>query len=179
MPGVRVCFVCVCFLCLYVLYVLYVLCVYLCCLCYLCYVYFLLLPSPPYISIFLSIYPENTRAGWGSRCIYPWRFAACVLWCAWVWLRLCVMVRVWRGEWVVCVCRGGWVGFVCELRRVRFVSCVLFSFLLHVYTCISSICISWKVVIYVWGQVFCVCILKGGVNDSFDLDQWCFWFPLE
>ena len=34
-------------------------------------------------------------------------------------------------------------------------------------------------VLYVWGQVFCVCILKGGVSDSFDLDQRCFWFPLE
>ena len=29
------------------------------------------------------------------------------------------------------------------------------------------------------GQVFCVCVLKGGVSDSFDLDQRCFWFPLE
>ena len=139
------CMFCMFCVCVFVSFVLFVSCV-------------LLTPSfsSIYISlyIFLSIYPENTRAGWGFRCIYPWRFAACVLWCVWAWLRLCVMVRVWRGEWVVCVCRGGWVSFVCVLGRVRFVSCVLFSFLLHVYTCISSICISWKVVIYVWGSYF-------------------------
>ena len=100
----RVCFVCVCFLCLYVLYVLYVWCVFV--LFVLC-----VLLTPSFSSIYISlyilfIYPESTRAGWGSRCIYPWLFAACVVVCVGVAAFVCDGA-VWRGEWVVCVCRGG------------------------------------------------------------------------
>jgi len=148
MFSMLVCFVCfVCFVCLvllFVLFMLFVLCV-------------LLTPSfsSIYLLIYLLIYISwkhpcglgfsmyISLAVCGVCCGVCGRGCVCVWWCG-----------VARRVGGVCVCRGGWVSFVSVLGRVRFVSCVLFSFLLHVYTCISSICISWKVVIYVWGSYF-------------------------
>ena len=75
-----------------------------------------------------------------------------------------------RGCCGVCVCvYGERVSFVCVLRWVRFVSCVPFPFFLRVYTYISYLYIL-KGGYICMGQVFCVCILKGGVSNSFDLD---------
>ena len=86
-----------------------------CVVCVICYVYFLLLPSlpsPPYISSYLYILKTPVRVGVPDVYILE-RFAACVLWCVWVWVRLCVMVSVWRGVWVVCVKVGEWVLYMC------------------------------------------------------------------
>ena len=81
-----ICVVCViCVLC-HMLFVLYMLCILLASL-----------PYPPYISSYLYILKTPVRVGVPDVYILE-RFAACVLWCVWVWLRLCVMVRVWRGE---------------------------------------------------------------------------------
>jgi hypothetical protein len=59
-----------------------------------------------------------------------------------------------RGCCGVCVCiYGRRVSFVCVLRWVRFVSCVPFSFFLHVYIYMFSICILKGGFIYMSGNV--------------------------
>ena len=85
--------------------------VYLCCLCYLCYVYFLLLPSPPYISPYISsyLYILKTPVRVGVPDVYIIGLTVCGV-CVVVCVGVAAFVcdgAVWRGEWVVCVCRGG------------------------------------------------------------------------
>ena len=130
MFSMLVCFVC--FVCVCVLFVLFVLCV-------------LLTPSfsSIYISlyIFLSIYPENTRAGWGPRCIYLRAVCGvCVVVCVGVAAFVCDGACVARRVGAVCVSR--WVsgfcmcveaGAGCVVRALFFPLTCIYLYILYLY----------------------------------------------
>ena len=69
-----------------------------------------------------------------------------------------VCVSRWVSEFCVCVGAGA----VCVVRALFFPLTCIYLYILYLYILKGGyICM---------GQLFCVCILKGGVNDSFDLD---------
>ena len=69
-----------------------------------------------------------------------------------------VCVSRWVSEFCVCVGAGA----VCVVRALFFPLTCIYLYILYLYILKGGyICM---------GQLFCVCILKGRVGDSFDLD---------